>query len=225
MTPTSDRGPSRNRCAHPNNAPKQTRGRVGGWNAAPDRDRKGVHRGNQGTHQQRDRPRTVLRGAVHGCARYRDRECRPAIDPERSRHRADHLAMGRHRVRPRARRFPTPRRQDGRPLGAPPHAADGIDPVLVRLAARGGVAIRRAPDRRPGPSGLRGSAHRTRGAVDPRRDVRGGRRAQSRARDLRRHRRDLGVGRGDRQRAPHRRPRLALGLLHQRSDTSPGRSP
>src|SRR5260370_10923600 len=45
-------------------------------------------------------------------ARYCDRERRPALDPARSRHRAEHLAMDRHRVRPHTRRIPAARRDD-----------------------------------------------------------------------------------------------------------------
>src|SRR6266540_2191279 len=129
--------------------------------------------------------------------------------------------MDRHRVRPHARRLPAARRPDGRPLGQAPHATDGTDTALVRLTARGRGGIRRAPDRRPGPAGLRGGASPTGRPLDPRRNFRGRRRAQSRARDLRRRHRDVGVGRGDRQWSAHRRPRLALGLLHQRSGRRP----
>src|SRR6266545_3845958 len=78
--------------------------------------------------------------------------------------------MDHHRVRPHARRIPAARRQGGRPLGAPPHAIDGTDPVLVRLTARGPRGIHGGPDWRPGPAGLRGGAYPTGRPLDPRRD-------------------------------------------------------
>jgi hypothetical protein len=192
-----------------------------GSNTHPSREEWKFSHGSHGTYQQRNRPRAVVRSAVHGRARHCDRECGAAIDSAGSRHRAEHVAVDHHRVQPHARRIPAARRQDGRPLGTPPHAPDGIDAVLVRLTARGRGGIRGAPDRRPCLAGIRGGASPTGSPVNPRRNVPGGRRAQSRIRDLRRHRRDLGVGRGDRQWSAHGRPRLALGLLHQR----PGRRP
>src|SRR6266496_4793558 len=103
--------------------------------------------------------------------------------------------MDRHRVRPHARRLPAAGRPDGRPVGPPPHAPDGTDPVLVRLTAGGPGGIRRAADRRAGPAGLRGGAAPTGRPVDPRRDLRRRRRAQPRAGYLRRRHRDRGVGR------------------------------
>ena len=88
-----------------------------------------------------------------------------------------------------------------------------LSSLLAGLAGSAGSA-----DHRPWTAGIRRRADRADRALDPGRHVRRGTRAQPCAGDLRRRRRNVGVDRRDRQRPADRRPRLALGVLHQRAD-------
>ena len=155
------------------------------------------------------------RRPVHGRARHRDRERRTSLDPDRPRVLAGEPAVGDLRLRARLRRVPAPRRTRGghrRPQarlhGRADHVHDRLAPVRARLG-------RDLVDRCEGDPGPRSRDDLAGGARDPDDDVRGGSRAEHRARCLGRGRWfRCRCGRPARRRA-HRRVLVGVDLLRQ----------
>ena len=154
--------------------------------------------------------------AVHGGARRRDRERRPAVDPDRPPLQRAEPAVGDHRLRDHVRRLPAARRPPGRPARPAPvlhrgHCALHGQLPGGRIRLVGGLA-----DHLPRDPGPRRRAARARGALDPDDDLRRGPRAQRRARRLGRGLRQRRRGRRAARRLPDELARLVVDLLHQR---------
>ena len=162
------------------------------------------------------RTRAHPRGAVHDHPRHRDRQRRAAVDSARSRVLAGEPAVGDQRLRARLRRIPPAGRSLRRPPRPAAHLHGRNAHLHARLAALRARVERGVADRVPrAPGSRRGDAHAGR-AVDPRRDVRRGSRAQHRAGRLGSRRRRGRRGRRPLRRHPRRLPLVGVDLLRQR---------
>ena len=158
----------------------------------------------------------LLRRAVHGRARHRDRERRPSVHPDRPRVLAGEPPVGRERLRALLRRLPPARRagrRHRRPSARVRRRADrlhrGVAPVRARLER--GLA-----DRRALAAGARRRDDHARRALDPQHDLRGGQGAERRTRRVGRGRRVRRRRRRAARGRPHRRAQLGVDLLRQR---------
>ena len=160
-----------------------------------------------GAHQRR---------AVHGRARYRNRQRRSSLDQGRPRVLAGEPAVGDQRLCARVRGLPSARRESRRPTRPPTRLRGRSRAVRRRLDRRRPRLERGVADRRPVAAGARRRGHLSRGPVDPDDDLPRGARAEHRARRLgsRRHVRRC---RGSAPRRHlHRPAQLGVDLLHQR---------
>ena len=157
----------------------------------------------------------LLGRAVHGRARHRDRERRPAVHPARSRVLTGEPPVGDQRLRARLRRLPAARRAHGRPPRPAPHLPARARALHARLVALRARVERGLAHRLPGRSGARRGDDLAGRALDPDHDLPGGSRPEHRPRRLGRSRRlRRRRGRAARRRA-HRPALVGVDLLRQ----------
>ncbi len=157
------------------------------------------------------------RRAVHGHPRPGGRERGRPLDPGRAGPEPVRPPVGRHHLRPDARRVPPARRPGRRPAGPAAHPRRRARPVRGGVADRGPGRIAGDAGGVAGRAGHGGGAGGARGAVDPDHDVRRGPGPHQGARRLRRRVRHRGVVRRDRERCAHHRARLGVGVPRQRA--------
>ena len=161
--------------------------------------------------------RPAVRRLLHGGARRRDRERRPAVDRHGPPLLAGQPAVGHHGVLADLRRLPAARRARRRPARAADRLHDRRRDLHHRLAPVRARAVGGMADRRARGAGLRRGAAHAGCALDHHDDVHGARRAEQGARRLGRGRRQRRRGRRADGRDPHEAPRLGVDLLRQRA--------
>ena len=156
-------------------------------------------------------------GAVRRRPRRLDRQRRPADDRQSARLLPGEPRLGGQRLRPHLRRLPAPRRSHGRPARSATRVHGRTAPRRGRLARRGLLRDRGTADRGPCRPGTGGGDHLPRRALDRHHDLQRRRRAKQSARGLGRRRGRRGRGRSAARWDPHRRPRLGMGAVGERS--------
>ncbi len=131
--------------------------------------------------------------------------------------------MGDLGLRDLLRRRAAARRKTGRSARAPASVRRRRPALRGQLAALRARLVGTFADRVQGAAGPRRCAHGTRRPIAPGHHVRGGARAESRARDLRSSFRQRRCGRRAARRSDHLVRRLVVDLLHQRPGGNRGR--